>query len=115
MDCTQLKGMKTMAKAIVNAGVCGRTTEIIAESEDMVNAVIQITSDCTGYSQMEGISYEIDAYAACLSKLGQNKVVEIFREFCIHAACPVPTAALKAIEVACQLALPRNVSIEISK
>jgi hypothetical protein len=32
-----------------------------------------------------------------------------------HAACPVPSGIVKAIEVACGLALPKDVSFKIEK
>lgn len=32
-----------------------------------------------------------------------------------HAACPVPSAIIKGVEVACGLALPKDVEIKIAK
>ncbi|MHB1443957.1 MAG: DUF6951 family protein [Candidatus Humimicrobiaceae bacterium] len=38
---------------------------------------------------------------------------ETCRKYCKHAACPVPSGIIKAIEVACRLALPKDVCFEI--
>jgi hypothetical protein len=34
---------------------------------------------------------------------------------CKHAACPVPSGIIKAVEVASGLALPKNASIQVSQ
>lgn len=103
-----------MAKAIINAGVCGFVTEITAESDDMITAVLQISSDCPAYAALKDKSIEVDAITSCFSKVGQNEVYDLFRDTCKHAACPIPAGALKAVEIACELALPCDVSITLS-
>ena len=104
-----------MAKVIVKAGVCGFTTEIDAQSEDSMNAVVTITSECPAYAQFKDEPFEMDAYASCFGKVGQSPVYELLAKTCLHASCPVPSATLKAMEVACGLALPQDVSMTITK
>jgi hypothetical protein len=36
-------------------------------------------------------------------------------KYCTHAACPVPVAIVKAIEIEAGLALPTDVTIKLSK
>ena len=103
-----------MAKVILNAGVCGFKTEITAESEDSINAMLSIISECPAYAHLKDESIEMNAYECCFSKVGNNAVYELLAKTCIHAACPLPSAILKAMEVACGLALPRDVSMTIT-
>lgn len=104
-----------MAKAVINAGVCGFITEITAESEDLVTAILKVSSQCPAYAVLEGREIEVEGMKVCFGKLAQNEIYDLFRETCRHSACPVPAGALKAVEVACELALPRDVSMKIEK
>ena len=104
-----------MANVTVNAGICGFTTVVNAESDDSVNAVLRIISECPAYAYMNDNEYEMDAYACCFGKVGQSPIYEFFAETSLHAACPVPSAALKAMEVACSLALPKDVSMTVAR
>ena len=58
---------------------------------------------------------KVNGYEECFSKLGDSRVYELAKKHCQHAACPVPAAIIKGIEVVCGLALPRDVEIRISK
>ncbi|MCL2045184.1 MAG: hypothetical protein FWG88_02200 [Oscillospiraceae bacterium] len=104
-----------MSKVIVRAGVCGFTTEINVESEDSMTAKVSISSQCPAYAHFDGEPIELDAYECCFGKVGEGGVYELLSETCLHAACPVPSAVLKAVEVACGLALPADVSMTIEK
>lgn len=104
-----------MAKAIIRAGICGFDTEITAESDDMMTAVLHISSECPAYESLKNQPFEVDAVANCFSKVGLNEVYGLFRDTCKHAACPVPAGALKAVEVACGFALPSDANIKLSK
>ena len=104
-----------MAKVIIKAGVCGFTTEINATSEDSMNVMLNIASDCPAYAHFKDEPFEMDAYACCFGKVGQSPVYELLAKTCLHASCPVPSATLKAMEVACDLALPKDAGMTISK
>jgi len=43
------------------------------------------------------------------------KTLLLAAKHCKHAACPVPSGIIKAIEVAAGLALPKDASIQVSK
>ncbi|MFP4562805.1 MAG: DUF6951 family protein [Spirochaetia bacterium] len=99
----------------VDAGICGKKVIIKAVSEDMQTAQLDITSDCTHIREMAKELPEVNAMEEAFGSIGDTRVFRIAREHCEHAACPVPTAIIKAAEAACGLALPKNVSIKINK
>ena len=99
----------------VNSGICGFNTEIKAKSEDMQNATIEINTECPNLKPLEQELKEVDGFGECFSKIGASPIYEICRKYCKHPACPVPTAIIKGIEVACGLALPKDVVIKIKK
>lgn len=104
-----------MVEVKVNPGVCGLKSIIKINSEDMKNAFIEVTTDCPNIKPLEQELKEVDAYEECFAKLGESKVYELAKRHCKHAACPVPAAIIKGIEVACGLALPKDVEIKIEK
>ena len=104
-----------MATSIINAGVCGFSTTVQVESEDLQMADIHITTQCPSLKPLETLPLEVDGFVECFGKAGEGEIFEWCRKYCKHAACPVPAGIVKTVEVACELALPRNVSIEITK
>lgn len=104
-----------MSTVKVHAGVCGFTTIIKADSEDQQMANIEITTNCPSLKPMEKEQMEVDGFAECFGKVGQGEIFTWCQKYCKHPACPVPTGIVKAVEVACELALPKDVSFEISK
>jgi hypothetical protein len=104
-----------MTEVKVNAGVCGFQTIIRVTSEDMQTAMIEMDTQCPNLKPMSQELKEVDSFEECFSKFGDSKVYELAKKFCKHPACPVPSAIIKGIEVACGLALPKDVEITISK
>lgn len=104
-----------MATVKVSAGVCGFTTTINTESEDLQEVVIKIESDCSYIKAMACELSKVDGYQECFAQIGEGEVYKVARKYCKHAACPVPSAIIKGIEVACGLALPRDVEFKISE
>lgn len=104
-----------MSTAKINAGVCNFNTTVNVESEDLQMATINITTECPSLKPLELNPIEVDAFGECFGKVGEGEIFDWCRKYCKHAACPVPTGIVKAVEVACELALPRPVTIELSK
>ncbi|MEI8094292.1 MAG: hypothetical protein WCG80_08785 [Spirochaetales bacterium] len=104
-----------MAHVHVEPGICGFTTEITAVADDDLQVKVSLTSDCEAIKAMEADLQELDGYTEVLGKWGSSTVAKAARLHCHHAACPVPAAILKGIEVACVLALPKDVVMRISK
>ena len=104
-----------MVEVKVNPGVCGLKSTLKVSSEDMQTALIEMVTDCPNIKPLAQELKEVDAYEECFSKLGESNVYELAKKHCKHAACPVPSAIIKGIEVACGLALPKDVEIIIEK
>jgi hypothetical protein len=104
-----------MIKTEVDAGVCGFTTQIVADSPDMQTVHLNIKSECTDVQKAAEELKEINGMEEAFGKIGTTKAYEIAAQYCRHAACPVPMAIVKTVEAASGLALPKNVSVSIEK
>ena len=111
--------MKAIAK--VDAGICGFKAKITAETEDSMTVDLKIGSDCDTIKELARLIREqtpIDAIQD-LSPVSESVVLAICRPIlqkkgCCEA-CVVPQAVCKAIQVVANLALPKDVTIAISK
>ncbi len=99
--------------ARVDAGICGFKTIIEASLKERKIVEISMQTECPDLKPMAEELREVDAYKECFAKVGESPVFHLARKYCKHAACPVPTAVIKAVEVAAKLALPKNVEIEL--
>ncbi len=100
----------------VQAGVCGFTTSITAQSPDEQMVTLDMETDCPRISGLaEALrGKEVDAYQEIGA--GHDGVVltaarQAMAGCC--AGCVVPAAAFKSLQVAARLALPRDIAIEI--
>lgn len=102
-----------MTKVRIDAGVCGNLTVVEAVSEDGMTVKLHVNSACPVIKKMaEALGDEFDGYELCLAKPGANKLYEYAAEnFKGHAACPTISGILKAVEVECKLALPKDATI----
>lgn len=103
------------AEARIDAGVCGFHTVVTAKSENGRICRLTIESDCPNVRRLAAELHEVDGYAQVAYGRGRPTVHELADVHLQHAACPVPSGIIKAIEVACGLALPADVSISVSK
>lgn len=104
-----------MAEVNVEPGVCGLKSTIKVTSEDEQNATIEFETECPNLKPLETELKEVDGFTECFAKVGEGQIYGLARKYCRHAACPVPCAIIKGVEVACGLALPRDVTIQITK
>lgn len=104
-----------MAKVEVNPGVCGFASTITVSPMRKHSVKINFETTCPSLKPLEQELNEVDGLNECCGKIGDSDLYKIFRKYCSHAACPMPSAIIKGIEVACGLALPRDVEIKISK
>lgn len=103
------------SRVIVEAGICGLNTEIIAEAIDFTTVKMEIRSDCPNINEMNADLAELNIFDE-LKILGEkSKIMKSFKKHGLHADCPVPVGMIKAIEVAAGLALPADVRIKITK
>jgi len=105
-----------MTKATINAGVCGFTTTVVAESDDMQNVRFEIVSDCENIKRLADGFPQVDGYAeigAGFDGAIHQAVRGELRGCC--SGCIVPCGIFKAMQVAAGLALPAAASIDITR
>lgn len=103
------------ASVFVQAGVCGHKATVTAERVDGYNVWVQVESDCPHVQNIAPEPLQVDALGQMDLRTGLPSLLETAYSHCAHAACAVPSALIKAVEVAAGLALPENVSMKISK
>ena len=107
------------AKANIDAGVCGFHTKVDAVSNDGQSVEFSISSGCEKirtFADNLKSAGAIDAYQE-ISSLSESQVLLIARgtlKGCC-AGCAVPVGVFKAMQVACGLALPKDIEIKIAK
>lgn len=104
-----------MAEVEVLAGVCGFRTRIVARADELYNVTLEITSDCAHIRKLAEQLTEVSALEELMRPIQQTTVYQLAGTCRTHAACPVPSAILKAIEVAAGMALPADVQIRIRR
>lgn len=105
-----------MAKVTVKAGICGMTTEIVATAEEPYGPVhVDITSDCPHVQKLAAGLHEVNSLKECSYRGEGPQTLRLAARYLPHAACVVPPSIIKAIEVAAGLALPKDVTITVSK
>lgn len=103
-----------MAKAEIFAGNCGYTTQVEASMEgDKCN--IHISSECKAMQRMAEELTQVEPYQEISFKRSMPQVYEMGIKHCTHAACPVPSGIIKAVEIEAGLALPTDVTIKLEK
>lgn len=102
-----------MAKAEINAGICGMKTTVEAHMLDGV-CNLTIESDCANIRRLAEELKQVNPYQEISHRRGGPLTLQTAVKYCPHAACPVPVGVIKAIEVEAKLALPANVSITVS-
>jgi hypothetical protein len=104
-----------MAKVTLMPGPCGLVSIIEAQKTDRRTIAVKLTTECGNYKPLEEELTEVNAFDEVLGKLGQGKIYELCSKYSKHAACPLPCAIIKAVEVASGMALPKDVTIKIEK
>ncbi|NIA20647.1 MAG: hypothetical protein GWP05_01485 [Anaerolineaceae bacterium] len=108
-----------MATVEIDAGVCGFMTQATVLSEDGQNVSFAVHSDCEKIRILAAALEErcpVDAYQE-ISSASESAVLETVRENLkgCCAGCAVPVGLFKAMQVAAGLALPKNITINLSK
>jgi hypothetical protein len=102
-------------RAEVDSGICGFTTTVLAEAADMRSVTLTIESECPQIRKAAAELGEIDMLEELRSGLGQGRVYEVLSHTVRHVTCPVGAGILKAAEAAAGLALPKDVSVRLTK
>lgn len=95
----------------VDAGACRFKTKIAGQPDG--NSVrLTISSDCPCVRQLAEELKSAEPFEALRMPFSKNPIFSRADRFLRHATCPVPTAILKCIEAASDLALKKSVMIE---
>jgi hypothetical protein len=97
----------------VQPGVCRLRTKIKAVTNDEWKVVFEVESECPNVRKMASSLGPLDPMQNVGVKLSESDIYKKADETIVHTACPVPCAFLKAIEVASDMGLKRDVTIEI--
>lgn len=106
------------AKVMVDAGICGFQTKIVADSDDSRNVTFKIASGCEkarAFGEALIAKGPVDGYVEIGE--GANGVIlttarDNLKGCC--AACAVSIGAFKAMQVAAGVALPKDVTLSIT-
>lgn len=104
-----------MTKVHVQPGVCGLNSTITVtrveddEQDYMIDIHIETESD--NIKRLAKVLTRVNGMEESFKNFMTSKIYQLGAESHIHLACPVPTAIIKAIEVECGLALPKDVEI----
>ena len=103
-----------MTRTIVHAGICGFETRVTTRLQDD-RCQIEIESDCSAIKKLGENLTSVDPFNEISYRGEIPETMKQATLFCMHAACPVPVAIIKAIEVESGLALPAEVRIHIEQ
>ena len=99
-----------MTKVQVNPGVCGFTVLVKVEKDKDRNFHVSLDTECEMVKKLEEEISFLECRAP-FSAILHNPVYRSASKNLKHAACPVPSGILKAIEVELGACLPRPVGI----
>jgi len=104
-----------MAKAEICSGICGFTTTVEARKDEVGRILLDVQSDCQAIQRLAADLTQVDPYREFTFR-GQGPLTfQLAAQYCSHAACPVPVGIIKAVEIEAGLALPKDVTIKLSK
>jgi hypothetical protein len=105
-----------MVQTRVEAGICGFVTEIEASSEDSQHVSFKVDTDC---EKIKNLSKKLTSYDA-YNEIKEGFDGELFKAIRSElkgccSGCAVPVGFFKSMQVAAMVALPKNISITITK
>lgn len=103
-------------RAQIAAGVCGHTTTVVAETADGRTAAFVVETTCDNIERFKARLAEIggvDAYGE-IDPRSEGVVLPAGRETRLCTDCVVPVSSVKALRVACGLALTAPVTIDLA-
>jgi hypothetical protein len=106
---------KNDARIAVDPGVCGFTCVIRVKQLDKRLVAIEIAeSECEQIKKLDG-RLETISLRELFTPLTQNPVYKAAQACGCHASCAIPSAVLKAAEVAMGMALARPVRFSFDR
>ena len=102
-----------MARAEIFSGACGFNTVVEARM-DGKSCQLSIESECANIRRLAQALPEVDPFQEISFRRGGPLTLQTASKYCAHAACPVPSGIIKAVEVEAGLNLPVDVFIKLS-
>ena len=99
----------------IDPGVCGHLTTVRATGGEAYRAQVSLESTCPHVQKMAAEVSEVDALQQIVLRGAPSPVLNTAYRHLAHAACPVPSGLVKAIELAAGLALPQDVTMRIKR
>jgi hypothetical protein len=103
-----------MARAVIHAGICGYSTTV-ETTMDGDECIIAIKSECKAIERLGAHLQKVDPFREFTFRGQGPETYDLAKNYCSHAACPVPVGIVKAIEIEAGLALPADVTIKLEK
>ena len=105
-----------MVKTKVEAGICGFVTEIEAISQDCQHVSFNVDTNCEKIKTLSNKLSIFDAYNEIKNGF-DGQLYKLIREELkgCCSGCAVPVGLFKSMQVAAMVALPKNISITITK
>jgi hypothetical protein len=104
-----------VAKAEIDAGVCGFHTTCIATKSADGTVHLDIESGCKSVLKLAEQIKDVEPFKEAFWRRSMPTILQNAPQCLAHPACPVPSGIIKAIEVEAGLALPRDVTITVTK
>lgn len=104
-----------MADVEITSGICGFATRVQATRINRRTVEVNIETDCPNIKKVAASSFTVDPYKELFGKLHETQTYKILCEGMAHPVCLVPAGVLKSIEVAAELALPKDCHLSIKK
>jgi len=108
------------ARAVIDPGICGFKTVVTAETEDGRNVTFNFNSECETIKKLgEQINAISPVDAIMTLGPGENPMLLAARKLLQTAgccdACVVPAGAVKIMHVVSGMAIPKDVTLTITK
>ncbi len=98
----------------VDPGICGFPCIIKAKKTGARTVSIEISgSECKQIQKLSGRLNEMSMHDL-FKPITHNPVMVSAKSAGCHTSCTIPVAVLKTVEVAMEMALPKDVKIEVS-
>ena len=104
-----------VTKAKVYAGACGFTAVIKVEKISKMKVRIHLITACQDLRKLNDDFTEVDCSTGVFGSLTDSYIYKAASKRLKNSDCPVPCGIIKAIQVELGGAIPKEVSIRISK
>jgi len=104
--------MSKEVKMKVDAGVCRFITDIVGTTDDGMTIKLNIVSGCPSVKKLAAEFKEVMLFDSISTPITENPIFVACAEHLPHAACVIPSALVKVCEVAGDLGLKKEVTLQ---